>query len=75
MSTVPLTVELPQHSRTFTVEVPLTGSIHDVKQEIARCCPGEPRVDGQRLICKGRVLADTDVVEHLWKVRMHYNFL
>lgn len=68
MAFVPLQVELPQYSRSFSVQIPESGSVLDIKQEISRTCPGNPRVEGQRLIWKGRILADAEVVEELWKV-------
>lgn len=68
MSLVSLTVELPQYSRTFSVEVPQEGSVREVKIAISLACPGKPRVDGQRLVHKGRILEDGELVQQLWKV-------
>ncbi|TDL29609.1 hypothetical protein BD410DRAFT_892875 [Rickenella mellea] len=68
MSTlVPLRVELPQYSRSFSIQVSQSGSVLDIKQQIAQTCPGHPRVEGQRLIWKGRVLEDAEVVERVWQ--------
>lgn len=68
MSLVPVIVELPQYTQTFTVNVPLTSTVLDVKEEIARACPGNPRVDGQRLITKGRILEDSQSIDAVWTV-------
>ena len=40
----------------------------DVKDEIKRVCPGSPRVDGQRVIWRGRLLRDEELVMDIWKV-------
>ena len=69
MSDVLITVELPQRALTFSVNVPHLGTVQDIKQEIHRVCPGNPRIDGQRLISKGRILDDSESIEALWKVR------
>ncbi|KLO10163.1 hypothetical protein SCHPADRAFT_878470 [Schizopora paradoxa] len=67
MSLISLTVELPQYARTFTVDVPQDGSVRDVKTAVSQVCPGQPRVDGQRLIVKGRILEDGELVQQVWK--------
>ncbi|EJD00968.1 uncharacterized protein FOMMEDRAFT_169182, partial [Fomitiporia mediterranea MF3/22] len=66
MPSVPITVEHPQYTQTLVVHVPPTATVSDIKQEISRECPGNPRVEGQRLISKGRVLDDGECVETLW---------
>ena len=68
MSLVDIRVDLPTHSHSFSVSVPLNYSMLQVKQEIYRICPGQPRPQGQRLICRGRLLKDEETVESLWKV-------
>jgi hypothetical protein len=68
MSLVPVQVELPQYAQSFSINVPINGSILDIKEEISRSVPGRPRVEGQRLIAQGRVLNDSEVVDQLWKV-------
>lgn len=68
MSSISLQVELPQYAHSFIVNVPQSGTVHEVKQEIARACPGNPRIESQRLIWRGRVLADTEKIEQIWKV-------
>ncbi|KAK2466377.1 hypothetical protein APHAL10511_002019 [Amanita phalloides] len=67
MSLVELRVELPAYSRSFNVQVPFDGTIFNVKQEIFRSCPGNPRVEGQKLIWRGRYLTDEERVNDLWK--------
>ena len=62
-------VELPAYSHSFQVSVPSTGIINDLKHEIERACPGNPRVQGQRLIWHGRVLSDEEKMLDIWRVR------
>lgn len=68
MSLVLLRVELPAYSHSFNVQIPLSATVLDIKQEISRLCPGNPRVDGQRLVWRGRYLADDERMIDLWKV-------
>ena len=68
MSFVELRVELPAYSYSFLIQVPQTCTIADVKQEIYKLCIGGPRVDGQRIICRGRYLVDDEKVDEIWKV-------
>lgn len=68
MSLIELHVELPAYSRSFPIKVYNASTILQVKQEICRACPGQPRVEGQRLIWRGRSLLDHERVEDLWKV-------
>lgn len=70
MSIVQLRIELPTYARSFTIQIPDTCTILQVKEEISRTCPGRPRVDGQKLIWRGRFLADDENVESIWKVSM-----
>ncbi|TFK43384.1 hypothetical protein BDQ12DRAFT_674891 [Crucibulum laeve] len=67
MSLVDLRIELPTHASSFVVQVPESCTVLDVKEEISRTCPGRPRVNGQKLIWRGRYLADQEKVEDLWK--------
>ncbi|KAJ7047505.1 hypothetical protein C8F04DRAFT_985556 [Mycena alexandri] len=60
-------VELPAFSRTINVQVPDTCTILELKREIHRVCVGAPRVEGQRIIWRGRSLLDTEKVEELWQ--------
>lgn len=69
MSSDSLRVELPAYSHSFQVNAPPQSTIRDVKQEIARVCPGSPSPEGQRLVFKGRFLNDDQKVEDVWKVR------
>lgn len=62
-------VELPTYSHSFRVSVPSIGTINDVKREIENVCVGNPRVQGQRLIWRGRFLSDDEKVLDIWKVR------
>lgn len=62
-------VELPTYSHSFQVSVPSTGTINDVKREIENVCVGNPRVQGQRLIWRGRFVGDDEKVLDIWKVR------
>lgn len=71
MSVVQLRVELPTYARSFTIQVPDTCSVREIKEEISRACPGRPRVEGQKLIWRGRFLTDDESVETIWKVRTH----
>ncbi|OCH90729.1 hypothetical protein OBBRIDRAFT_887520 [Obba rivulosa] len=66
MTLVDLRVELPAYSHSFQIHVQQESSIRDVKQEIARLCPGSPRPDGQRLIWRGRFLKDEERVAEIW---------
>jgi len=67
MSLVDLRVDLPAYSRSFLLKVNISTSILQIKEEIYRTCPGQPRPDGQRLIWRGRILADNETVDALWK--------
>ncbi|CAL1701484.1 unnamed protein product [Somion occarium] len=66
MSLVDLRIELPAFSHSFQIQVPQSSSISDVKQEIQRTCPGAPRVEGQRVICRGRFLSDNEKLQDIW---------
>ncbi|KAI0693815.1 hypothetical protein BC835DRAFT_1415708 [Cytidiella melzeri] len=67
MSTVDIRVELPAYSHSFQIQVDRRASIKDVKSEIQRTCRGSPQVSGQRLIWRGRLLNDAEIVEGVWK--------
>ncbi|KAH0587311.1 hypothetical protein H2248_006113 [Termitomyces sp. 'cryptogamus'] len=67
MSFVEVRVELPAYAHSFSVRVPQTSTIADVKQEIYSVCPGNPRATGQRIIWRGRYLVDHEKVDDLWK--------
>lgn len=72
MSLVDLRVDLPAYSRSLFLKVDVSNTILQVKEEIHRTCPGQPRPDGQRLIWRGRILTDNETVDSLWKV---YSFV
>ncbi|KAJ6629129.1 hypothetical protein B0H10DRAFT_25296 [Mycena sp. CBHHK59/15] len=67
MSLIDIRVELPAFSLTINVQVPNSCTILDVKREIYRICVGAPRVEGQRIIWRGRSLRDTEKVQELWQ--------
>ncbi|KAJ7068141.1 hypothetical protein C8F01DRAFT_1116999 [Mycena amicta] len=67
MVLVDIRVELPAFSRTINVQVPDSGTVLDVKREISRVCVGAPRVEGQRVIWRGRPLQDDERIQELWK--------
>nr|GAT54013.1 NAD binding rossmann fold [Mycena chlorophos] len=67
MTLVDIRVELPAFSRSINVQVPDSATIQDVKEEISRVCVGSPRVDGQRVIWRGRPLVNTERIQELWK--------
>ena len=68
MSNISLNVELPAHSHSFQVQVPESASIENIKSEISKSCPGEPKVEGQRLIYAGRLLRDDEQIQDIWPV-------
>ena len=68
MATVDLRVELPAHSHSFQMQVDGQWTIKEVKSQIHCMCKGAPRVDGQRLIWRGRFLRDEELVKDIWKV-------
>lgn len=70
MSVVDIRVDLPSYSHSFTVSVQGQASVLDIKQKIQLACPGQPAPHGQRLIHRGRLLTDNELVSDLWKVRM-----
>ncbi|KAG9219141.1 hypothetical protein CCMSSC00406_0001551 [Pleurotus cornucopiae] len=65
--TVQLSVELPSYLYSFTVDAPLNGSVADVKALVHQRCAGNPSVEGQRIIWRGRALGSAEKVEDLWK--------
>ncbi|KAF9469021.1 hypothetical protein BDZ94DRAFT_1152957 [Collybia nuda] len=67
MSLVELRVELPAYAHSFIIQVHRSCAILDVKREIFRTCVGGPKVDGQRIIWRGRYLADHEKVDEIWK--------
>ena len=71
MSVVELRVELPSYSHSFIIQVPVSYTILEVKGEIFRSCTGAPKVDGQRIIWRGRVLQDNEKVEDVWNVCLY----
>lgn len=68
MSLVAVRIELPAYSHSFTVVVPETSTVRDVKQAIFATCVGHPQSEGQRIIWRGRYLFDEEKVTDLWSV-------
>lgn len=66
MSFVQIRVELPAYAHSFLIQVPRSCAMLDVKQEIFKTCVGRPRVEGQRLIWRGRYLVDSEKVDEVW---------
>ncbi|KAG2146676.1 hypothetical protein DEU56DRAFT_785826 [Suillus clintonianus] len=66
-SLVAVRVELPTYSLSFTVEVPISATVLDVKHAILVSCSGQPRVEGQRIIWRGRYLGDQEKISEIWK--------
>ena len=75
MSSLDLRIEVPAYALSFQIQVQTEWSIRDVKEEIKRVCQGEPRVDGQRIIFRGRILRDEERVEDIWIVRDVFDLL
>ncbi|KAH7345498.1 hypothetical protein B0J17DRAFT_640101 [Rhizoctonia solani] len=51
----------------LTLAVPARARVADLKTAIAEQCPGQPRPNGQRIIWKGRVVVDEEVVGDIWE--------
>lgn len=68
MTVTSIEIHLPSFSHSFSISVPSDSTIIDLKQEISRTCIGSPSTAGQRVIYKGRVLDDTEIVSQIWKV-------
>ncbi|KAJ3723129.1 hypothetical protein C8R42DRAFT_27215 [Lentinula raphanica] len=68
LSLVPILVELPAYGYSLTVNLPPSESsnVLAIKEAISLTCPGNPRVDGQRIIWRGRVLRDEEKIGDLW---------
>ncbi|KDQ14641.1 hypothetical protein BOTBODRAFT_32398 [Botryobasidium botryosum FD-172 SS1] len=62
-----LNVLLPSHSHSLTLSLPSQATIADLKHAIFDQCTGRPRPHGQRVIWKGRVVSDTEVVGEIWQ--------
>ncbi|KAG2077568.1 hypothetical protein BDR04DRAFT_1088643 [Suillus decipiens] len=66
-SLVAVRVELPTYSLSFKIEVPISATVIDVKHAISASCAGQPHVGGQRIIWRGRYLADQEKISDIWK--------
>jgi hypothetical protein len=51
----------------LTLAVPPGARVADLKTAIAERCPGQPKPNGQRIIWKGRIVVDEEVVGDIWK--------
>ncbi|ELU40863.1 hypothetical protein AG1IA_05116 [Rhizoctonia solani AG-1 IA] len=51
----------------LTLAVPAGARVADLKTVIAEQCPGQPKPNGQRIIWKGRIVVDEEVVGDIWK--------
>ena len=69
MTVTNIQVHLPSFSHALRVSVPSDSTILHLKQEIFRTCIGSPNTAGQRIIYKGRVLDDNEIVSQVWRVR------
>ncbi|KAG2158818.1 uncharacterized protein EDB93DRAFT_423847 [Suillus bovinus] len=67
-SLVTVRIELPTYSLSFTIEVSISATVLDVKHAISASCPGQPRVEGQRIIWRGRYLGDQEKISDIWKM-------
>ncbi|KAF8591474.1 hypothetical protein K439DRAFT_1644166 [Ramaria rubella] len=67
MSVTSIQVHLPSLSHSFNVTLSSDSTILDLKHEISRICIGSPDTTGQRVIYRGRVLSDVEVVGQVWK--------
>ncbi|KAG1753887.1 uncharacterized protein EDB91DRAFT_1343243 [Suillus paluster] len=67
-SLVAVRVELPTYSLSFTVDVPISATVLDVKHAISASCAGQPCVEGQRIIWRGRYLGDQEKISDVWKM-------
>jgi len=70
MAFLELRVDVPTHAHSFVIQIPISSTILGVKQEICRTCVGSPRVEGQRIIWRGRNLLDDERVEDIWKSKV-----
>ncbi|KAG1832984.1 hypothetical protein EV424DRAFT_1312425 [Suillus variegatus] len=66
-SLVAVRIELPTYSLSFTVKVAISATVLDVKHAISASCVGQPRVEGQRIIWRGRYLGDQEKISDIWK--------
>lgn len=66
-SLVAVRVELPTYSLSFSIQVHICATVLDVKHAISASCTGQPRVEGQRIIWRGRYLEDQEKISDIWK--------
>lgn len=74
-SLVAVRVELPTYSLSFSIQVDICATVLDVKHAISASCTGQPRVEGQRIIWRGRYLEDQEKISDIWKVTKNLRLL
>jgi hypothetical protein len=74
-SLVAVRVELPTYSLSFSIQVHICATVLDVKHAISASCTGQPRVEGQRIIWRGRYLEDQEKISDIWKVTKNLRLL
>ncbi|KAF8597755.1 hypothetical protein BDV93DRAFT_527159 [Ceratobasidium sp. AG-I] len=58
----------PTHTKApLTLAVPSGARVADLKTAISERFPGQPKPNGQRIIWKGRIVVDEEVVGDIWK--------
>lgn len=58
-------IELPSYAYSFNLRLPSSTTVLQVKSLVSQTCPGSPRVDGQRIVFRGRFLQDSEKLEDL----------
>ena len=70
---VDLRVEVPSHAYSFTIrQLPLSSTIVQVKHKIYELCTGGPRVDGQRIVFRGRYLDDVEKASQWFRLMLTF---
>lgn len=65
----------PTHTKApLTLAVPSGARVADLKTAISERFPGQPKPNGQRIIWKGRIVVDEEVVGDIWKVGLLFVF-
>lgn len=66
----------PTHTKApLTLAVPSGARVADLKTAISERFPGQPKPNGQRIIWKGRIVVDEEVVGDIWKVGLLFAFV
>ncbi|EJD53803.1 hypothetical protein AURDEDRAFT_110551 [Auricularia subglabra TFB-10046 SS5] len=66
MSSTRFNVQLSASTDSFQVSVPSDSTVAQLKDQITETCPGRPTRAGQRVIYKGRIINDSEVVGDIW---------